>query len=332
MQEESPAPLFSTYLGEQLTPASLPMLAPQLSKRDLQIIRAWLSDPLCHKTIKGLVHLQWPLAGITGNFAKQQRGINLLLQLQGMPNLSRWNYIFDIQETRYVMQIAGVLNRVKNLLVFNDPNLDDPHLQDKTPDDLCDKAIVMQSSTYQTVSRMAHYLRALEAIDKFKLDEIVLPRTYIIGIDEDLPAEVHDENSVIIQEKITDVTPVRDIVDQIAETITEKAVKQLLILAIYAGLWDLNANLLFDKATGRFAISDFEQPQCSNPRYFFHKREAHVIGNIRNGIYQVNGLLGKYPHLHSICEKFLSLSDEELRQIGSGELPELSTDKPITRI
>jgi hypothetical protein len=90
---EQVTPLFSTYLGEQLTSETLPLLAPQLPVQDMKAIRAWMNIPLHKRTIKSLTKLQWPLAGITGNFANQQKGINQLLAFQGTPNMSIWNYI-----------------------------------------------------------------------------------------------------------------------------------------------------------------------------------------------------------------------------------------------
>lgn len=328
--EETKAPIFGTYLGESLTPKSLPLLAPPLAQEAIKPIRAWLNVPLHKWIIESLMTLKWPLAGISGNFLTQAVGINKLLQFNKMPNISfdpdkkrfGWNYIFDIEGTNYVMQIAGPLYRAKCLLVFNDPNPNDPHLQETTDDIMCDQVIVKQSATYQTVSRVAHYLRAIEAIEKFGLNSVIVPKTYLIGKDKDEHNEVNDNNSIVIQEKLKKtVIPVRENVDKLVSGISPKMVEEFLILVVYADLWDLEANLLFDIQSGKFVISDLEQPGGSNPSEFFQKNMTHVLRQIRSGINQINRLFSKFPHLHDVCQKFVDMSDQELKEIGSGKKP-----------
>jgi hypothetical protein len=213
------------------------------------------------------------------------------------------------------MQIAGVLNRVSNMFAIT---------QKKCPDVLCDQKLEEQPETYQGISRLTHYLRALEAKSTFNLDKIRLPRTYLIGLKSDLPTKANDETSVIVQEKVHNARPVCEVIGQIAGIISEEAVKQVFIMTVYAGLWDLEKNLLIDTSVWpyMFVISDLEQPNGSNPHDFFHKNEGKVFSNIRSGINHLNKIFGQIPHLRGICQKFAQMSNEEFKQIGSGTLPE----------
>lgn len=320
--EEHKISVFSTFSAKELTPQSLPLLMPQLPEKDYLNIRKWVDNPLHKSIIKYLVVLQHPLAGSTGDFKDVRTRINGFLQLCGLYNLSRWNYIFEIGGTDYVIQFAGVLNRVKNLLIYNDPDPTNPTFVHKTPDALCDLVIKKIPATYQTVSRAAHYLRAMEAKDIFNLDAIFLPKTFLISIDRQMPAHVHDGNSVVIQKKIlADVVPVRQMPLQEKMKIAVENVRQLLVLSIYAVIWDLNANLLFDQQNKTFVISDLEQPNTSNPSDFFLKREARTLEIIRDGISQIRGLFENVPHLKNICKQFSDFNDAELKKIGSGKLP-----------
>lgn len=335
MQRDTAAPLFSTYCGEQLTPESLPLLAPQLPSADLVKVGEWIR--LFYGSLHELVQFQKPalrvpfarrqignqvLPVVAGNFGIQQQAINQALMLRGLPNKSNWNYIFDIPGTRYMAQIAGRLNRVKNLLVANDPNPAAPTLQDTTPDQLCDRVIARWPKTYQTVSRLATYLRAKEAVDLFHLDKVTLPSTYILGLEEDLPNQVNDDNSLIIQEKIDQAYSVRSIsVSDRAAAITPEAVRQVAIVIIYASMWDINANLMINPFTRNFVISDFEQPNNSNPSNFFMKKDASAIGLARCGLGQLAGLIKDVPGAAAICQTFSQLSDNEMKQIALGTLP-----------
>jgi len=341
MEQKDPAPLFSTYLGKQLTPKTLPLLAPQMPQDDYVKVRAWITD--VRETLKELMKLEKPLLKIpfvkpdsfdcqTGcghvapkvaTFVAQRRMINKILKHKlNMRNMSQKNCIFDIPGTNYVAQIAGHQNRVMNLLVAHE-SPEKPGLQ-YTPDLQCDQVITNWPETFQTVSRLAIYLRAKEAIEKFNLNKIQIPRTYLIGLDERLPGQANDFNSIVIQEKMPHAISIVQLIitnDGFA-SISAEAVRQLAILTIYAALWDLHTgNLFFDISARTFVISDFEQENTSNPLYFFNKKEDEPLRLGRFGLTHINQLFSGEPHLFQICTKIVQLADNELMQVASGALP-----------
>lgn len=336
-QQEMAAPLFSTFLGKQLTQESLPLLAPPLPPTDVAKVRAWINSS--HEMLQELIRFEKPVLRIpfltrrlengqeisllAENFVEQKVKTNeILSQRFKVRNKSSYNYIFDIPETNYVAQIAGPLRRGRNLLIANDPNPEAPTLQYTAPQ-LWDDVIIRWCSTCQTVSRLATYLRAKEAVERFHLDKITLPATYIIGLDENLPGQVNDDNSLIIQEKIEKAYPVRIIfhTDR-ARVASPEAVRQVAIVIIYALIWDVDANLLIHPSTKNFVISDFEQYDKSNPNDFFMKNDYFCLHMIRRGLSELRDLFMYIPVLDTVCQRFVQLTDDQLKQIAAGTLPD----------
>ncbi len=327
MEQRAPAPLFSTYLGQQLTPENLPVLAPQMPNDDCAKVRTWISSvrPILHELMK----LERPLLKMPfvnpdlsqcGYFSPQI--INRVLKReQHLRNMSTNNYIFDVPGTNYVAQIAGRENRVTNLLAANDPDQEELTLTD-APQAMWDRVITKWPHTYQTVSRLAVYLRAKEAIERFNLDKIKIPRTYLVGLNGNLPREATDDNSIVIQEKRPNAKPVIKLAPNEYRSITPEAVRQLAIVTIYAALWDMYwDNVLFDVSTGLFVISDFEQPKISNPCYFFLKRDADALKQIFFGLENIDNLFNCMLHLSQIRTKITQLDTHDFQLIAAGTLP-----------
>lgn len=381
MQPQATNP-FNTYGGCEINPETvglIPSQVPgmQLPELDGRIIRKWIHDN--DTIIKSLVETSYPLlcyplacilpdASMIGstirltyffpNFGVYNAVVNACLNQYGkdvakrlqlekygikkspFQNLSKaFNYIFEIQGTKYVTQISGRLSRVHNLLIANHF----PH--DRVPDQLCEALIRDKVPTYQTVSRFAGYLRAYEANSKFHLDKVKLPRTYLIGLYEDSPELVNDDNSIIIQEKVADEIGNLNLFlnarneaqkekkekililvaslnqDQKALLISPEHVRQIAILAISSSLWDMHDNLLFDADSREFVYTDFEQPDNSNPTEFYLKNEAIALNLSRIARDQVCGLFGGVPGLGAICKILSQLTEAELKQIASGTLP-----------
>jgi len=330
------APIFNTYCGVQLTPETITWFVPNfMTQLDMSAIRAWINAQKV--TLKAMVELKRPLLehpflkhqderGVTHpiicpNFAVLHQSINQTLAQHAdrnnglMRNFGGANYIVEIQETNYVAQIAGRLHRVKNLLSANNR----PY---ETPDQLCDAQIAEWPHTYQTVSCFAYYLRAKEAKDTFNLDKIQLPVTCIIGIDTNAPGSMNDDNSILVQENMTNVYPVIRLDRQSKQTsITPEHVRQIAIVAIYASLWDIKPKLLFNPFSRQFVITQFEQPNNSNPRDFFYQNGNLALNHSRASVAQLCELFADVPQLAAVCQKFSALTDDQLKQIASGTLP-----------
>ena len=206
-----------------------------------------------------------------------------------------------------------------------------PH--DRTPDLLCDNAIKNRAiPTHQTVSRLAGYLHAERGHqERFNLDKVKLPRTYVIGLDQDFPENVNDDNVIVIQifiqEKRTDKPADAYLVVTAdsslkACTISPEHVRQIGILAIYNPfMWDIKDNLFFDIGPMQFVYTDFEQPDATNPVDSFCKKDGQGLGLSHAGRDKVCELFSNVPGLEDICQRLRQLTDDQLMQIASGTLP-----------
>ncbi len=335
MQQPHDEQHFNTFCGVEISPETLPLFTQDLLQQfNLPAIRAWINAQKA--IIRKMVAISKPLLVnpfeqyydangaahqiAEANFCSFQNMINRKLAEYAamnhglMKNLSNVNYVVQIPGTNYVAQMAGRLHRVHNLLAANGR----PY---ETPDQLCDACINDMPATYQTVSRFAGYLRAREAVQAFGLDKIHVPNTCLIGIDTDVPDRVNDDNSIVVQEIVNGV-PVRCFNTQLKTAlISPEHLRQIIILTIYASLWNIDAKLLFNPQTSSFVISNFEQPNNKSPYNFFYKQNGDALGLSRAGLEKLCKIFADVPALNVVCQRFNQLTDNELRQIASGTLP-----------
>ncbi len=127
--------------------------------------------------------------------------------------------------------------------------------------------------TYQTISRMPYWLMVKEAIEKYNLDRIRLPKMYVVHI-PGRPTEVSDGNYVIVEENIGGA--IAGAVGSIYDTEIMKdpeMKRQFEIVKNYANLWDNSApNYHVNK--GILYPVDFEGPNNQKPSNFFWKNSV----------------------------------------------------------
>lgn len=166
----------------------------------------------------------------------------------------------------WVIKSSGFLNRRANILHEMGQDNRDPEL----PQAKLDQFIAQQGkNTYQTVSRMPYWLMVKEAIEKFKLDRIALPKMYLVRM-PGRPAVVNDSNYVIVEEN----TGGRQL-DKATDLLDPELNRQYEIAVKYADLWD-NSEPNFRIKDGVIYPVDTEQPNNQRPSNFFWKDRAQA--------------------------------------------------------
>ena len=128
--------------------------------------------------------------------------------------------------------------------------------------------------TYQTISRMAYYLLFLDAQQRVGFNHIVAPQMHLIHIPS-RPEIVSDRNYVIVEKKIHNLQPLGAVSDE------EK--KELHNVVEATGLFNLTKDNVMRTEKGKIVVLDWEQPNNSNPRHFFHKAYDRFENNMNAG-------------------------------------------------
>lgn len=197
------------------------------------------------------------------------------------------NYILQISND-WILKASGFSNRRENI----NAQVGNPYGATVTTDQL-EKFKSLIGKTFQTISRMAYWLRAQEAIEKFGLNRICLPKEYLVHI-PDRPAVIEDANYVIVEEKITG-KPIMD-TDLAGDP---EVIRQLTQLIGYTALWDINQSNVIVLGN-RVCIVDMEQPNVHKPLDFFHKDISIHRSNVIHG-WEVleNTIIKPYAQRHN---------------------------------
>lgn len=182
------------------------------------------------------------------------------------------NIVISVNNT-WILKSAGFANRLQNITA----ELGLPYGSVLSKENVEEFISRYQGKTYQTITRMACWLRAKEAIEKLNLDRIRLPNHYLVHI-PGRPTDMCDANYVIVEEQIPDLKSMSQ-TDLLGDA---EVVRQLTQLIGYSSLWDVNeGNLLAhgDQAV----IVDFESPNVHKPSNFYMKDKNVFRSNCGGG-------------------------------------------------
>jgi hypothetical protein len=287
-----------------LTPEEILKQSPKLPAAEEEKIKNWLKNlkvKIGNKTIgvldallEGPQLLKQKNGALGANAGQLIQRNNLILKQASLSNKSQWNYILDIPGTKYVLRIAGPINRLWNMI--SHAGFDQGSKSPKTAAD-ADKIIKDWQKwskdgqgTYQTISHVAYYQRAQQAKEKCGLSNIIFPETYLFHV-PGRPVLLSDNNYVVIQKKV-ESDPIRMKTNQVEKIvphnfnkITDAVFEQYLKAILSIRLWDTKANTNVDK-DGNIVVSDLEQPNTSDPAKFFGKNSQKEKQNIRGGLLQ----------------------------------------------
>lgn len=259
----------NTYNGTAITPETLYNLMPQLPDADRIALEAWLTTPGAQPLLSQLLSF----AGFPNWQAKMQTD-NARLQTMNMPNTSQWNYVFKLPKQNFVIKIGGPINRLQSILMAHGFW---PGEQPNKP--------ISKVDTYQTASRAAYYLILKELIENRKLNYVGTPETYLIRFPNSAKT-IDDEHVFILQKTIP--ASAQKLTPELAKTLPDEAVSEIVQTIIGGGLWSIPNNLFLDTETNKLHVViqfvDLEQPNNSAPADFFHKNATRYYGNLRAGL------------------------------------------------
>lgn len=278
----------NTYYGQEITPENIIQLAPKIESEVTAIVENFLikNNPLGN-ILSGASYynpiLFYDKVPFTLDFAQQtadqeakqayfgtMRATFTKLGLNLKPGA---NYIIDLNDA-WIIKASGFSNRLNNINL----QVGNKYGSNITSQQLAEfKRMTDGGKTYQTISRLAYWLRAQEAKEKLGLDRICLPKQYLVHI-PGRPHIVEDTNYVIVEEKIRDTKPLTD--TPLAGD--PEVIQQLTQLIGYTALWDINANNLLVKGN-QVCIIDTEQPSVHKPLDFFHKDMSVHRDNVGHG-------------------------------------------------
>jgi hypothetical protein len=204
------------------------------------------------------------------------------------------NYTVDLNDD-WLIKASSRANRVENI----NSSVGNPYGATVTPQQLeAFKKMTGGGKTYQTISRLAYWLRLREAKKELKLNRICLPKQYLVHI-PGRPTEVEDQNYVIVERKIKGG---RDFKDS-PLAVDKELMKQLTWLIGYAALWDLSDHNILIK-DGKACMIDVEQPNVHKPLEFFHKNTQTHRSNVDHGWAEVrNRIIKPYADKEGIDTK-----------------------------
>jgi hypothetical protein len=275
-----PAALFSaaggdipnSYNGTAITAETLYAITPPLPDAALTALNSQLAKPEMRSLLTKLLAFDsfpaWRDKMVADNAA---------LSEAGMPNESKWNYVFKLTDTDFVVKIAGPLNRLQSVLMAHGFW---PGEKPTRP--------ISKVDTYQTASRAAYYLILKQLIEEQHFQHINVPETYLVHFPE-CAKTVDDEHVFILQKAIPASAQKQKLTSERAQTLSDEAIRELVQAVIGGGLWNnMEDNLFLDTESNKdhpiIRLVDLEQPNNSAPADFFHKDPVRYYGNLRFGI------------------------------------------------
>lgn len=307
-----------SYQGCVIKESNIAALAPQAPEALQKVTHAWLAEnPQVAATALGYESFI-PTADITLEDGTKRKTImplidatNEMLKQQGTENVSPFNYVFQHpKDPAWLVKIAGHINRkygishlAQALEMDGSPwgkegynfhraltQADYDRFAQELPADAFDKVIQKNGQlmpvttapkTYQHISRVAHYLLLLEAIEQQKLFQVTAPAMHLIHI-PGRPTEVSDRNYIVVEKKIDGLQDIKQL--------SAEEDKQLEAAVRATGLFNINQENCKRTADGKVAILDFEQPNNSLPNHFFHASPARFVNNMQAGLNSLNGM------------------------------------------
>jgi hypothetical protein len=289
-QKESTAQSLSTDDQPLATTPTMPvsailLLAPEAPEKVKREVQDWFArNPMVARTALDYE----PIIGPLQSFHTMA---NIALKLAGKDNKSNFNYVVPVGE--YWVKMAGHVNRKENLAMMAGDfgqkyqwgrlltKQDYLAFEKNLKEEEFDKheiGTVMKTApkTYQSISRMAHYILFKDAQGLGIIaPNMKAPDMYLVHI-PDRPEELSDRNYAIVEKQINNLERITRLTAQEAEAI-RKVIETI-------GLFDCSKDNVKRDAQGNIVFIDFEQPNNSNPRQFFHTVDWVFKNNVKAGL------------------------------------------------
>jgi hypothetical protein len=301
----------NTYKGQEITAENILELAPkpplalenkvQKFLRERPRVAHILSGADYYKTIGSSDKAPYSLdlsqnSPDTPIIAGYFGPIKNALHAAGIHNWRGQNFVIPLDDT--IIKASGFSNRRENINAYlrqTDPT--QSYGKSITPAQLEKFKNEVGQTTYQTISRIAYWLRIKEIKAALNLDRICVPDKYLIRI-PGRPAEVNDTNYVVGEAALRGAKPF----DQTDLVEDPEVILQLMQVIGYANLWDINSNNIL-ALNGQACIVDTEQPNVAVPTNFFLKDLKGQKGIGRHGWCELgNNIIQPYGEQHPECD------------------------------
>ncbi|MEX0940315.1 MAG: hypothetical protein WDZ41_03070 [Candidatus Babeliales bacterium] len=281
-----------SYKGQLITPENISKLVPQIPKKIDTTITKWTSENhgmlkvLARQSqnismsqdqiVKELIGSSYILGINSINFKKRELTINA--QKISIPQQASYMIALpeEIDGKKYFAQLSGPIHKKHNLLSFNG----------KPWDGQLDPNVDKKMATFQTISRALGALKCHEVIEKEKIKNFYVPKTYLAQIPgrSDFKSYACDENTVVIQEDRGDnwITLRENI--QVFPLISPQTIEETYKVIKEAILWDIKGNGLFNTYNYHLGQSDLEQPNDQNPELFAYAIPKNLTRKIDSSI------------------------------------------------
>lgn len=274
-----------TYNSLQITSENILNFAQGMPDYVRIGINKWLNENA--EAIKYIMHRRNALSQVRQEMTEN----NEMLKKSSLENWSKWNYTIPVsikEENDYCIQISGPLIRLGNIAAYNKTFWED--VKEKSGIEGINALPTVP--TFQSASRLAHYLRLQEffSIEKKHQDahqnaEGFLLNTmplYALMVPWSNSNSSDDENLIIVQEVLKGPKILLKDANK-KGTLTNDQISQLFRMVKYVGFWsDLTSNIFVQN--DKLYTFDFEQPGNSNPEDFFQKNLAKYHWNLTGAI------------------------------------------------
>lgn len=265
----------------RITPENIASHMPQMPREQAEMFDSWAM-----KNQALLVGLR-----TVSSFRNDIAPKTALLQQNGITNLSSHNFTFVIRDNKGTpplkLSVPSGANRRDNHIRKEDAVLDYHKLQRELgglPQGSPERAAKVQEiysffdnlhptfdgHTLQGISKAAGYRKAHHVQQKYNLDKVEVPETYLVQYpDVEIQAgeAVSDQTHFIAQQYSEDMKPLKFDSANLKELSSEQA-RQLIIMTRSARLWDINGNVGI-RPNGNFVIHDTQQPNDVEPAKTF---------------------------------------------------------------
>lgn len=278
-------PYASTFNNIPLEPATIQLWHGQPADYTLLAVEHWIKRQ--PEILKHLLPTPEKLSTALDSFNNN----HLWLYEQGIENVSNHNYVFSLPELpQHYIKISGPQHRLVNIIVgAGYESLLCKETLYVYPSEI--SSVIYRAGiplidslervpTYQTMSQYAYYLLIQEAIARYHLHTITVPRTELLQI---TPGPASDETCIIIQEKIAKKS---------LHKFRTAAIMHLIMLVLATGIWDLHEDNIITHKKGVILI-DLEQPNRYAPQEFLHKNPEPIIKHVCEGLESLAKVLKK---------------------------------------
>lgn len=204
-------------------------------------------------------------------------------------NKSNYNFVLPLN-SEWLIKASGGGNRRENINSYFGHEYGTALSQEQI-----ERFILECGKTYQTVSRMAYWLRSKEIKNKLNLNRVGVPKKYLVRL-PNRSAHIDDTNYVVVAKNIAGAVPIT----QTDLPRDPEVIKQLTQWIGYSAAWSVNPENILAHENKAWVV-DLEQPNVHKPTDFFHKNIEIHRSNVLHGWNELEtNIIVPYGETHAV--------------------------------